>query len=139
MDIHLLPPLNATLNTISAALLIGGYIRIRKGDQVGHKRLMVMALATSALFLTSYLIYHQQAGSVPYPLQDWTRNLYFLILIPHIILAALMGPFIISGVVFAIRQKFDTHKRIMRWTLPVWLFVSISGVFVYLALYVYAA
>ncbi len=134
MDISSLPPLNATLNAISTILLIGGYIRIRKNDQAGHKRFMVAALATSVLFLTSYLIYHQEAGSVPYPLHDWTRTLYFTILIPHIILAALMGPFIIAGVTFAIRKKFDAHKKIMRWTLPVWLFVSISGVFVYVML-----
>ena len=130
-----LPALNALLNSLTTILLISGYIQIRKGNEVVHRKIMLTALTTSALFLTSYLIYHNQVGSVPYPHQDWTRFLYFSILIPHVILAAVMVPFIIIGVWRALKGRFDKHKRIMRFTFPVWLFVSITGVIVYLMLY----
>lgn len=96
---------------------------------------MWSALVSSTLFLISYLIYHYRAGSVPYPYHDWTRVLYFVILIPHVILAAVMVPFIIAAVYFAIRGRFDKHTRITRWLWPVWMFVSISGVIVYIMLY----
>jgi uncharacterized membrane protein YozB (DUF420 family) len=96
---------------------------------------MLSALVSSALFLASYLIYHAQVGSVPYPHHDWSRPIYFTILIPHVILAAVMTPFIIAAVVFALRGQFERHKRIVRWLWPVWIFVSISGVVVYVMLY----
>jgi uncharacterized membrane protein YozB (DUF420 family) len=96
---------------------------------------MLSALVSSALFLASYLIYHAQVGSVPYPHHDWSRPIYFAILIPHVILAAVMTPFIIAAVVFALRGQFERHKRIVRWLWPVWIFVSISGVVVYVMLY----
>ena len=88
-------------------------------------------------FLTCYLIYHYHVGSVPYLKQDWTRPVYFTILIPHVILAVLMTPFIGIGVYYAIRKNFQKHKRVMRWVWPVWMFVSVSGVVVYLMLYVF--
>lgn len=127
--------LNASLNLISAFLLLKGYLKIRRGDRDGHRRFMIAALISSGLFLLSYLIYHYQVGSVSYPYHDWTRTLYFVILIPHIILAALMVPFIVLAVTFALREKFDRHTRITRWLWPVWMFVSVSGVVVYLMLY----
>jgi uncharacterized membrane protein YozB (DUF420 family) len=130
-----LPTVNAALNTLSAILLLFGYINIRRRNIEQHKRLMLAALVTSAFFLTSYLIYHYQVGSVPYPYHDWTRPVYFTILIPHVILAGVMVPFIIAGVWFAFRQRFDRHRRLMRWVWPVWMFVSVSGVAVYLMLY----
>jgi len=98
-------------------------------------RIMVAALVVSILFFTSYLIYHSYAGSTPYQRYDWTRPLYFAILVPHSILAAVQLPFIFLMVWRASRKEFDKHKKIARWIWPVWMFVSISGVFVYLMLY----
>lgn len=131
-----LPTLNAALNSISAVLLAFGYISIRRGRQESHKRFMLAALASSALFLTSYLIYHYAVGSVPYPYDDWTRPVYFTVLIPHVILAAVMTPFILVMVWRALRGQFDRHRQLARWVWPVWMFVSVSGVVVYLMLYV---
>ena len=130
-----LPTLNAGLNLVSAILLTLGYINIKKGRPDTHRRFMISALISSALFLVAYSIYHSLAGSVPYPHYDWTRPLYFVILIPHIILAAVMVPFIIAGVWFALKGKYEMHKKIMRWIWPVWMFVSVSGIMVYLMLY----
>ncbi len=110
-------------------------MRIRQEDFIGHKRFMLSALVSSALFLTSYLTYHYSVGSVPYSRHDWTRPLYFAILIPHIVLAAVMAPFILAAVWHAWRQEFDKHKRLTRWIWPVWMFVSISGVIIYFMLY----
>jgi uncharacterized membrane protein YozB (DUF420 family) len=135
MDINLLSTVNAVLNTISAILLITGYIQIKKQQPSIHKKFMLFALLVSALFLISYLIYHHYVGSVSYPHYNWTRPIYFTILIPHVILAGLMTPFVILTVWLALRKKFDTHRRFARWVFPVWLFVSVSGVVVYLMLY----
>jgi putative membrane protein len=135
MSVTDLPSLNATLNLISAIFLTLGYMFIRQGKPERHKKMMVAALITSALFLTSYLIYHYAVGSVPYPHHDWTRPVYFAILIPHVILAALMVPFVLMAVYYAMRERFDKHTRITRWLWPVWMFVSVSGVVVYLMLY----
>jgi len=135
MTVDSLPTLNAILNAISTVFLVAGFIQIKKGNREAHKKLMITALTSSALFLISYLIYHSQVGSLPYPYHDWTRPLYFAILIPHIILAAVMVPFILAAVWFAIKDKFEKHKKIMRWTLPVWIYVSISGVIIFLMLY----
>ncbi|RMH73824.1 MAG: DUF420 domain-containing protein [Gemmatimonadetes bacterium] len=137
MSITTLPTLNATLNTVSAVLLTFGYLHIRRGNRETHQKLMIAALISSALFLTSYLIYHYFVGSVKYPHYDWTRPLYFSILIPHVILAALMTPFILVLVWHAWRQQFEKHRRLARWIFPVWMFVSVSGVIVYLMLYHY--
>lgn len=130
-----LPALNALLNSISLILLLFGFWQIKRHNAAAHKRIMLAAVAASALFLTSYLIYHAQAGSVPYPHHDWTRPLYFAILIPHIILAAVMVPFILLALWRAWRQQFDRHKRIVRWIWPVWVFVSLSGVTIFAMLY----
>ena len=130
-----LPTLNAVLNLISSVLLTAGYVQIKKNDRLLHKRIMIAALITSGLFLTSYVIYHFKVGSVPYPYHDWTRIVYFIILIPHIILAAVMAPFIILAVWFAMHGRFEKHKSLVRWVWPVWIFVSVSGVVIYLMLY----
>ncbi len=129
------PTLNAVLNAISGLLLLLGYIKIKKRDRIKHQRLMLAALVTSALFLINYLIYHNRAGSVPYPYQDWTRPIYLAVLVPHIVLAALMVPFILAAVYFALRQDFTRHRSVARRVWPVWMFVSISGIIVYLMLY----
>ncbi len=129
------PTLNAVLNAIAATLLVLGWLQIRKGNEVGHRRFMVGALTVTSLFLISYLIYHWRVGSVPYPFEDWTRIVYFVILVPHVLLAALQVPFILLAVWRAIRKEFDLHKKITRWLWPVWMFVSVTGVLIYLMLY----
>ena len=129
------PTLNAIFNGIAACLLAWGYVMIRKQRRATHKTIMIAALIASAAFLVSYLIYHQRVGSVPYPYHDWTRPLYFAILIPHVILAGVMVPFIIAAVIYAFKGRFDRHKRITVWLWPVWMFVSVSGVVIYLMLY----
>ncbi len=96
---------------------------------------MLSALITSFIFLASYLFYHSQVGSIPYARHDWTRPLYFAILIPHSILAAVIVPFIIAAVWYALHQKFDRHKKLVRWVWPAWMFVSLSGIAVYMMLY----
>ena len=135
MDVTGLPGLNATLNGLSALLLLAGFIAIKNGRPDVHKKIMMAALISSAAFLTSYLVYHAQVGSVPYPHHDWTRPVYFAILIPHVILAGLMVPFILAAVFFALRARFDRHKRLVVWVWPVWMFVSVTGVAIYFMLY----
>ena len=135
MSLTDLPALNATLNGISAIFLGLGYYYIRSGNRETHRTMMVSALVTSILFLTSYLIYHVNVGSVPYPHQDWTRPLYFAILIPHVILAAVNVPFIITTVLRAHRGQFDRHRRLARWVWPSWMFVCVSGIVIYGMLY----
>ena len=130
-----LPTINAALNAVSAVLLMFGYIKIRQGNRLIHKKIMISAVISSALFLISYLIYHYQVGSVPYPYHDWTRPVYFIILIPHVILAGVMVPFILAALYFAFRSRFDKHRRLVRWVWPVWMFVSLSGIAIYLMLY----
>lgn len=137
MSVADLPTINALLNGISTIFLTLGFIQIKKGNIANHKKMMISALVSSALFLVSYLIYHYYAGSVPYPYYDWTRPVYFTILIPHIILAAVIVPFILALVWFALGEKFDRHKGLARWVWPVWMFVSISGIAVYLMLYIF--
>jgi len=135
MSVNDLSTLNAILNGIATVFLTLGFIQIKKGNREKHKKFMIAALVTSALFLTSYLIYHYYVGSVPYPHYDWTRPVYFIILVPHIILAGIMTPFIIIAVAFALRERFDKHRKIVRWVWPVWMYVSITGVIIYLMLY----
>lgn len=130
-----LPTLNAILNSISTALLLFGFIRIKQGRREVHKKIMLTALVASALFLTSYVIYHSLVGSVPYPHHDWSRPIYFAILIPHVILAAVMVPFILIAVRHALRGNFYKHKRLVRWVWPVWMYVSVTGVVIYFMLY----
>lgn len=130
-----LPIVNAALNSLSAILLLIGFIYIKKQKPHIHKKIMLTAMGSSALFLISYLIYHRAVGSVPYPYHDWTRPVYFTVLIPHVIFAAVMVPFIIAAVYFALRARFDKHKKLVAWVWPVWMFVSISGLIVYLMLY----
>ncbi len=135
ITIEILPTINATLNGISAILLSLGYLFIRRGNRQVHKRLMIAAFAVSALFLASYLIYHAQAGSTSFTGQGWMRPVYFFILITHIILAAAIVPLAIITLFRALKERFALHKKIARWTLPIWLYVSVTGVLVYLMLY----
>jgi putative membrane protein len=135
MNIQDFPTLNASLNLLSTFFLLLGYINIKQGKRETHKKFMVSALIFSALFLIFYSIYHYHAGSMPYPHHDWTRPVYFIFLIPHIILAAIMSPFILIAVWFAFREQFEKHRKIVRWLWPVWMYVSVSGVIIYLMLY----
>ena len=135
MQISDLPALNATLNAISFLLLVTGYVFIRRGDRQKHKACMIAALVVSALFLTSYVIYHAQVGSVPFRRTGWIRTVYFAVLIPHVILAAAIVPPILITASRGLSAKYDKHRRIARWTLPLWLYVSVTGVIVYLMLY----
>ncbi len=136
MSIQDLPTINASLNLLSTIFLLLGYINVRRGNRDTHKKFMVSALVSSAVFLICYLIYHSLVGSVPYTHHDWTRPVYFTVLIPHIILAAVMSPFILIAVWFALREQFEKHRKIVRWLWPVWIYVSVSGVIIYLMLYI---
>ena len=135
MTVRDLPALNATLNAISFVLLVIGYVFIRRKQWRKHRACMIAALIASGLFLTSYVIYHAQVGSVPFQKTGWIRTVYFAVLIPHVILAALMVPPVIVTVSRGLSAKYDKHRRIARLTLPVWLYVSITGVIVYVMLY----
>ena len=130
-----LPALNATLNAISAILLVTGYVLIRTRRPIAHRNVMIAALVSSTLFLTSYLVYHAQVGSKHFPGTGTARTLYFVILTTHTILAAAV-PFLAGITVWrAWRRSFARHVRIARWTLPIWLYVSVTGVVVYWMLY----
>lgn len=135
MSVSDLPALNATLNAISATLLVYGYVLIRRREFEKHRRVMLSAFGVSALFLVSYVIYHANAGSRPFPGRGAIRVVYFTILISHVVLAAAILPLALITLSRALRQRFDRHVPIARWTLPIWLYVSVTGVIVYLMLY----
>lgn len=130
-----LPTLNAALNSASALLLAAGYLFILSGRVAAHRRCMLAAFTTSALFLTSYLIYHYNVGSVPFSGRGWIRGLYFSILISHTILAAAIVPLVLITLMRALKSDFLRHRKIARWTLPLWFYVSVTGVIVYWMLY----
>ncbi|MFQ5656361.1 MAG: DUF420 domain-containing protein [Candidatus Methylomirabilales bacterium] len=130
-----LPAINALLNGTSALLLTIGYLYIRRRKVTAHKVCMVTAFGVSCLFLVSYLIHHSQVGSIPFSGQGWIRPIYFILLISHIILAALIIPLALTTVYRALSAQFDKHVRIARWTFPIWLYVSVTGVVVYVMLY----
>jgi putative membrane protein len=135
ISITTLPLVNATLNGIATVLLVAGYFLIKRGERDAHRAAMVAAFATSVLFLVSYLVYHAHAGSRPFTGQGPIRVVYFTILISHIILAALIPPLAAVTLWLAYRGRFDRHVRIARWTLPMWLYVSVTGIAVYWMLY----
>ena len=130
-----LPLLNACLNATSAALLTGGWLFIRRRRVTAHKTCMVSALVVSTLFLVSYVTYHSLAGSRPFGGQGWIRLVYFPLLVSHIALAAVIVPLALTTVYHALQESFARHVRIARWTLPLWLYVSVTGVLVYWMLY----
>jgi putative membrane protein len=135
LDVTGLPRLNATLNAISAGLLVAGWVCIRRRRVTAHIACMLGAFAVSTLFLLSYVTYHYYAGSRPFTGQGWIRPVYFLLLLSHIVLAAVIVPFVLTTLHRAIRADFTRHRRLARLTLPLWLYVSITGVLVYLLLY----
>ena len=135
LDVTDLPGVNATLNAISALLLCAGYALIRSGRIAQHRACMLAACAASTLFLTSYVVYHLNVGSVAFTGQGPIRVVYFTVLISHIVLAALILPLALVTLIRALRERFAAHAAIARWTLPIWLYVSVTGVAVYWMLY----
>jgi uncharacterized membrane protein YozB (DUF420 family) len=135
LDVHDLPTVNATLNALSAVLLVTGWLLIRSGRRQAHRAVMIAALISSSLFLTSYLIYHAQVGSVRFPGSGAPRTLYLSILLTHTALAALVPFLAVITLIFALRGRFARHKRLARYALPIWLYVSVTGVVVYWMLY----
>lgn len=135
MSVADLPALNAVLNATSAGLLATGYVLIRQGRREAHRRTMLAALACSALFLTSYLVYHFHVGSVKFQGQGAVRTLYFTILLTHTVLAVTIVPLVVLTVVPALKGRFDRHRRLARVTLPLWAYVSVTGVVIYWMLY----
>jgi len=134
-NVSALPAVNAFLNGTSAVLLSTGYLFIRRKKVTGHKICMLSAFGVSCLFLISYLIHHYQVGSTPFPGQGWVRPVYFTLLVSHICLAALVVPLALTTIYRGLNEQFDKHVKIARWVLPIWLYVSVSGVIVYVMLY----
>jgi uncharacterized membrane protein YozB (DUF420 family) len=135
MNVHDLPSLNAMLNGMAAVLLVWGYILIRQKKIREHRRIMIVAFTTSVAFLVSYLVYHAQVGSVHYPHTGVLRTVYLSILGTHTILAAAVPVLAIITLSRGLSSRYDKHRKIAKWTLPIWLYVSVTGVVVYLMLY----
>jgi uncharacterized membrane protein YozB (DUF420 family) len=135
LTVYDLPAVNATLNALSGVLLAIGYLLIRRRRIAQHRRVMIAAFTTSALFLVCYVIYHVQVGSVPFTRQGFVRPLYFSILITHVVLAAAVLPLALVTLSRALQAHYARHRAIARWTLPIWLYVSVTGVLVYVLLY----
>jgi uncharacterized membrane protein YozB (DUF420 family) len=135
LSVHDLPAVNASLNAVSGVLLLIGYILIRTRRITAHRAVMIAAFATSSLFLICYLVYHAQVGSVPFQRQGFVRPLYFTILITHVVLAATVPPLAIITMTRGLKGRYPQHRRIARWTFPIWMYVSVTGVLVYVLLY----
>ncbi|MGH9492056.1 MAG: DUF420 domain-containing protein [Terriglobales bacterium] len=134
-DLSLLPTLNAILNGTSAVLLTAGYRFIKRKQVQAHRMCMGAAVVTSSLFLASYLYYHAHVGSVRFQGTGWVRPVYFAILITHTLLAASLVVLVPITLARALKERFDRHRAIARWTLPIWMYVSVTGVVIYLLLY----
>jgi uncharacterized membrane protein YozB (DUF420 family) len=135
IDVHQLPAVNAVLNATSAVLLVVGFALIRNKKIAAHRAVMISALVSSALFLASYLVYHAQVGSVRFPGHGAARTVYLSILLTHTVLAAAVPVLALITLSRALRRRFPAHRRIARWTLPIWLYVSVTGIVVYWMLY----
>ena len=136
MSLHDLPAVNATLNGLSAVLLTAGFTFIKRGNKRAHRNCMIAALGTSILFLACYLTYHFTVkGVTRFAEPQWFRPIYLTILLTHTILAVAIVPMVIMTLNRALRERFDAHKRIARWTWPAWMYVSVTGVIIYLLLY----
>jgi len=132
-----LPALNALLNSVSTVLIVAGYVAVLKREFARHMKLMMTALITSSLFLISYLIYHNFIGHTPFPGEGLIRPAYFFILISHIILSAFVVPLVLTSFYFAYAGKFATHRKVSKWTFPIWLYVSVTGVMIFFILNAY--
>lgn len=134
-EVSRLPALNAVLNGVSAGLLSLGYALIRARRRAAHRTAMLSAFGVSSLFLASYVVYHASAGSRPFTGTGWLRPVYFALLVSHMLLAAVIVPLALMTIWRALRGQFDRHRRLARWTLPLWLYVSVTGVVIYWMLY----
>ncbi|HKR28873.1 MAG TPA: DUF420 domain-containing protein [Terriglobales bacterium] len=135
IDYRIFPPIDATLNGITAVLLAVGHNFIKRGEVLKHRATMITAFVMSCLFLGCYLYYHVHVGSVHFRGQGWSRPVYFSILISHTILATIVVPLVVITLTLGLRSKFEAHRRIACWTYPIWMYVSVTGVIVYLMLY----
>lgn len=135
MTLHDLPAVNATLNALSGVLLLVGYLLIRSGRRHRHRQVMIAAFTTSALFLVCYIVYHAQVGSVRFTRQGFVRPLYFSILITHVTLAAVVLPMAVLTLSRGLQARYPKHRAIAQWTFPIWMYVSVTGVLVYVLLY----
>jgi len=135
LSIENLPAINAALNGTAGILLAIGYYFIKQGNMAAHKKAMISAFVVSSIFLVSYLVYHAHAGSTKFLGTGFIRPVYFTILISHIILAAVIVPMAIITMFRGLKARYDKHKKIARWTLPIWLYVSVTGVMIYFMLY----
>ena len=135
ISVHDLPAVNASLNGLSGVLLLAGYLLIRVRRVAAHRAVMIAAFVTSSLFLVCYLVYHAQVGSVPFQRHGFVRPLYFTILITHVLLAATVPPLAIVTITRGLKGRYPQHRRIARWTFPIWIYVSVTGVLVYVLLY----
>jgi uncharacterized membrane protein YozB (DUF420 family) len=135
MSLHDLPAVNAVLNGTAAVLLVWGFTLIHRGRKRAHRNVMLAAFTVSTVFLACYLVYHAQAGVVRFARTGFVRTVYFAILITHTLLAAAVPPLAIVTLSRGLRARFDRHRAIARWTLPIWLYVSVTGVVVYWMLY----
>jgi putative membrane protein len=133
-DLSFLPAVNAGLNSTAAALLVAGWVTIRRGNRRAHQYLMVAAFAASALFLVSYVIYHYAHGDTPYTGEGAIRAVYFVVLISHVLLSMLVVPMALSAFYFAWKKRFSTHKKVTRVLAPIWLYVSVTGVVIFFML-----
>ena len=129
--VSLLPAINAMLNSMASVCLIMGYLGIKRGKISFHKTMMVTAFIFSSLFLLCYLYYHQTHGHTPFPGRGWIRPLYFFILISHIILSAVTFPLILTTFYFALSRRIERHKKLAKYTLPLWLYVSVTGILIF--------
>jgi putative membrane protein len=135
LDLSIFPALNATLNGASAVLITTGRVLIKRKKVALHRACMLAAVATSTLFLASYVYYHAHVGSVRFPGQGWIRPAYFALLISHTVLAAAVVPLVLLALIAGLRGRFERHRRVARWAFPIWLYVSVTGVMVYIILY----
>jgi uncharacterized membrane protein YozB (DUF420 family) len=135
IDYSVLPAVNATLNATSGIFLLTGYVLIKQRRIDAHRNAMLAAFTSSTLFLVSYLVYHYHVGSHPFAGQGAIRPVYFAILISHVVLAVVILPFIISTLTKGLRAQYVRHKRVAKWTFPLWMYVSVTGVIVYVMLY----
>ena len=135
MTLHDLPAFNASFNGLAAVFLTAGYIFIKRGDKIAHRNCMIAALTSSALFLAGYLTYHYVHGTTKFLEPAWFRPLYLTLLLTHTVLAVVIVPLILVTLTRALRERFDAHKKIARWTWPLWMYVSVTGVIIYLLLY----
>ena len=135
MSVYDLPAVNASLNSLSAVLLLTGYVFIRRKNQIAHRNCMVAALAASTLFLISYLTYHYTAGRTTFRDPAWFRPFYLALLLSHTVLAVAIIPLIFVTASRAFKARFEQHRKIARWTWPIWMYVSVTGVVIYFLLY----